>query len=167
MQLQDSGLEIKQRLIIEIIAGLSLLASSTFGGVASTTKASIEVPVAATKIDLKEDVKTSLATTTGDVVREYFKDTPVMADIAWCESRMRQFEKSGEIFRGKVNSDDVGVMQINTEYHQAEAEAVGDDLFTLDGNLDFAKRLFEKEGTKPWMSSSKCWVARSNTVALK
>ncbi len=100
-------------------------------------------------------------------VNEYFKDIPVMQDIAYCESRDRQFDEQGSVFRGKVNHDDVGVMQINTDYHLDKAEAMGIDIFTTEGNMTYARELFEKEGTEPWDSSSKCWIPRSNLVAMK
>jgi hypothetical protein len=90
-------------------------------------------------------------------VREYFTDIPVMADIAWCESRFRHLGTDGDIFRGKVNNSDIGVMQINTAYHAEGAEKLNIDLYSLEGNLAYAKYLYEKEGTKPWNSSRPCW----------
>lgn len=95
--------------------------------------------------------------TLGAYVRDYFKDDPIMADIAWCESRMRHLDKDGEIFRGKVNNNDIGVMQINTYYHLEDSKKLGYDIYSLNGNLAYAKYLREKQGTKPWLSSSPCW----------
>ena len=140
-------------------------------GAASFTPASTTAVIAETsKTESKisnDDLSKSKATTTADIVKEYFKDTPIMTDVAWCESRLRQFEKNGEIFRGKINSDDVGIMQINTSYHLERAKKMGLDIFSLEGNLAYAKYLFEKEGTEPWSSSSKCWYGKSNKVAIK
>ncbi len=90
-------------------------------------------------------------------VTEYFKDEPIMARIAWCESRFRHLDKDGNIFRGKVVPEDIGVMQVNTYYHEAAAEKMGLNLYSLTGNLAYAKRLYEKEGTVPWNSSKPCW----------
>lgn len=90
-------------------------------------------------------------------VQEYFKDTPIMAEIAWCESRFRHLNKEGEIFRGKVNKHDIGVMQINTLYHEEAAKKLGINLYTLEGNLAYARHLYETEGTRPWNSSKPCW----------
>lgn len=90
-------------------------------------------------------------------VRQYYADTPILGDIAWCESRMRHLDKDGKIFRGVVNSDDVGVMQVNTKYHEEKALSMNMDLYTLNGNLAYAKYLYEKEGSKPWASSKACW----------
>jgi len=92
-----------------------------------------------------------------EYVGTYFEETPLLAKVAWCESRNRQFTKNGDIFRGKVNNRDVGVMQINEYYHGKRAEELGYDLYSLDGNLTYAKYLFEKEGVAPWKASSKCW----------
>ena len=90
-------------------------------------------------------------------VREYFEDTPILAEIAKCESSFRHISGGGEIVRGRVNRSDIGVMQINTYYHGEEASKLGINLHTLQGNLAYAKQLYEKEGSAPWSSSSKCW----------
>lgn len=90
-------------------------------------------------------------------VRDYFKDTPILAEIARCESTFRQFDSKGNIVTGIVNSDDIGVMQINTFYHGDSAEKLGYDLYTIDGNLGFAKWLYGKYGDAPWVHSSPCW----------
>ena len=112
---------------------------------------------------LGEDIEHELAQnpeTMSAYVRHYYAHEPILADIAWCESRMRHLNVDGEIFRGKVNNDDVGVMQINTKYHKEKAKELGLDLLSLNGNLAYAQYLFDKEGTKPWLSSKPCWRKR-------
>lgn len=101
-------------------------------------------------------------------VEEYFKDEPLLVHIAFCESSFRQNGKDGEVLRGNVIAKDVGVMQINERFHAAQAETLGYDIYTLEGNMGYAKWLYKKEGARPWMSSSKCWTARANhEIALK
>lgn len=90
-------------------------------------------------------------------VRDYFTDTPILAEVARCESQFRHFGKNGNIIRGIANAKDVGVMQINEQYHGDKAETLGLDIYSLDGNLAYASYLYKKEGTKPWRSSAKCW----------
>jgi hypothetical protein len=90
-------------------------------------------------------------------VREYFADIPLMAEISYCESRFRQFENDGSVFRGKVNDRDVGAMQINEYYHLARAKKLGYDLHTLKGNMQYARLLYKEQGAQPWVSSSPCW----------
>lgn len=97
-------------------------------------------------------------------VREYFKDTPIMAEIARCESRFRHLGKGGKVLRGEVTAEDLGIMQINEFYHEDTAKVLGFDLHTLDGNLAYAKWLYAKEGIAPWFSSSRCWQ-KSDTLA--
>jgi hypothetical protein len=104
--------------------------------------------------------------TVEEYVREYFDGMPVLAEVARCESRFRHFNTYGDILRGEANSYDVGVMQINEHYHLKQANKLGYDLYSLDGNLGYAKYLFEKEGTQPWKASSKCW-GLENHVAVK
>jgi SepF-like predicted cell division protein (DUF552 family) len=94
-------------------------------------------------------------------VSEYFNDYPVLADIARCESDFRQFDEHGEILRGKVDSNDVGVMQINEHFHWKISKKLGHDIHTLKGNLEYAKYLYEEQGTKPWKASKPCWGSKS------
>ena len=90
-------------------------------------------------------------------VRIYFSDIPIMAEISECESRFRQFDNNGDVLRGEQNPRDVGVMQINEDYHLDTALEKGIDLYTLEGNLAYARDLYEKMGTSPWKYSKKCW----------
>ncbi len=92
-----------------------------------------------------------------DQVRSYYADTPILAEVARCESEFRQFNTNGSILRGKANADDVGVMQINEYYHAESAVRLGYNVYTLEGNLAFGKRLYEKYGTSPWSASAPCW----------
>lgn len=95
--------------------------------------------------------------TTEDRVRAYYRDIPILAEISRCESHFRQTDKSGNILRGKVNSADIGVMQINEYYHLSDAKKLGLDLYSLEGNLEYAKHLYKKQGTQPWSASKACW----------
>jgi len=92
-----------------------------------------------------------------ELVRDYYSETPILVEIARCESHFRHYDKNGDVMRGTTNTKDVGVMQINEAYHSDKAETLGLDIYSLDGNLEYAKYLYEKEGTKPWRSSAKCW----------
>jgi hypothetical protein len=111
-----------------------------------------------TNADTVKQVATSTSQSgTEDAVREYFKDIPVLAEVARCESSFRQTLADGSILRGKVDSRDIGVMQINTFYHGAEAAKLGLDLTKFEDNMAFARVLYEREGTKPWRASAPCW----------
>ena len=100
-------------------------------------------------------------------VRDYFADAPILAEIARCESTFRQFGSSGNVIRGKVNKGDIGVMQINEYYHGDNAAKLGFDIYTLDGNLGYAKYLYQKYGNDPWSSSSKCWKQTASVGSTK
>ncbi len=102
---------------------------------------------------------------TEKAVREYFKDEPLLIEIARCESTFNQFNKDGSIKRGKVNKSDVGVMQINEYYHAETAKKKGYDLYTLEGNMAYARDLYEREGAQPWKSSSPCWGAKAQIAS--
>ena len=80
----------------------------------------------------------------------FFKDEPVLVDVARCESSFRQYDTDGKVLIGTVNKGDIGVMQINKYYHADKAASLGDDLTTIKGNMAYAKYLYETQGLKPW-----------------
>jgi hypothetical protein len=96
-------------------------------------------------------------------VRVYFADLPILVRIAKCESHFRQYDDKGEVLSGVANYMDRGVMQINELYHNSKALTLGMDIHTLEGNLEYARHLYEQEGTRPWMSSSSCWSETQET----
>ena len=100
-------------------------------------------------------------------INDYFADIPILAEIAKCESRYRQFNSEGNVLKGKQNSYDRGVMQINVLYHAKTAEKLGLDVHDLDDNVAYARYLYEKQGAKPWMSSSACWAKFSSSEIAK
>lgn len=107
-----------------------------------------------------------------EIVKRYFKDDPILIEIARCESQFRQFDAKGNVLKGKVNKGDLGLMQINKYYHADQAKALGYNLRTIEGNLAYAKYLYDKEGVQPWKSSSPCWRESLNKsshqiIALK
>ncbi|MEK7612870.1 MAG: hypothetical protein AAB449_01850 [Patescibacteria group bacterium] len=106
------------------------------------------------------------AQTVREYVEEYFADAPIMAAVAECESHFKQFDKDGSVHRGVVNTKDVGVMQINEFYHAKTAEKLGLDIYTIQGNVAYARYLYEKQGTAPWISSKPCWKHSDAHLAL-
>jgi hypothetical protein len=103
--------------------------------------------------------------TTREIVEAYFSDAPIMVDVAYCESRFTQFNADGSVHRGVINPADVGVMQINEKYHLDTAIKLGINVHTLEGNLEYARYLYETQGTAPWEYSSHCWN-KKREVAL-
>ena len=81
----------------------------------------------------------------------------VVMEVARCESSLRQFDEHGNVLRGKVNSKDVGVMQINEMYHLEESKKLGYDIYTVEGNIQYGLLLIDKQGLKPWQASKHCW----------
>ncbi len=90
-------------------------------------------------------------------VRAYFSDVPVMAEIAACESKFTQFGKADTALRGGMSGKMIGIFQIYEDIHAEYAKGLGMDIYTVEGNLAYARRLYEREGTKPWLSSFPCW----------
>ena len=168
MTVMEDGerLKLNNWLIFQATAfGIFMLASTVTGfSTPSMQPDTIEVniPAASSQVNKKEEIKKTISVE--QYVRTYFSDVPIMIEVARCESRFRQYDKSGSVLKGEQNSLDRGVMQINRYYHDDEAEALGYDLHTLEGNTAYARYLFEKFGAKPWKSSSPCW---SKTAAYQ
>lgn len=106
---------------------------------------------------LANDVSPTTTQTVEETVREYFADLPVMIEIARCESKFRQFADSGNVLRGGVGGQMVGVFQFFDRYHTNAAYELGFDIETLEGNLEYARYTYEREGTTPWNSAQTCW----------
>jgi len=95
-------------------------------------------------------------------VREVFKDAPAMIDVAYCESTMRHYVGSTtEVLRGREVREDVGGFQINEKYHLETATKMGLNIYEPDGNIAYAKYLYEKNGLRDWSASHNCMNRRA------
>ncbi len=106
------------------------------------------------------------AQTVQEFVTSYFTDIPVMVDIARCESRFRQFDKQGNVLKNSTGSSAVGVFQIMSSVHAGIADKMEVDINTLDGNVVYARQLYQDQGTAPWNSSKACWGKSKAAQAL-
>lgn len=96
-----------------------------------------------------------------EYVETFFEGYPDLARIAFCESAYRHNTPEGDVLRGYVDKRDVGIMQINEHYHGQTAEELGYDIYTIRGNLAYARYLYEKQGSRPWNASKACWAGQS------
>lgn len=134
-----------------------MLMSAVYAGVPADLDTAVP---AQAEIVVKEQVLSEKRVTTANVetyVREYYKDTPILAEVARCESTFTQFNKNGKVMRGIENPADVGLMQINEYYHVETAKKLGYNIYSVEGNLAYGKYLYDKKGTSPWSASSPCW----------
>lgn len=142
--------------MIELTSAIIFLVTSLYGSGASVAVAQ----------DINGSVNTQATSTVENpitlenYVRAYFVETPILAEVARCESGFRQVGSDGSVLRGEVNKSDLGLLQVNEYYHGEKALDLGFDLNTVNGNLAYAKYLYDKEGTKPWSASEKCWKGK-------
>lgn len=101
-------------------------------------------------------INTAHAESVERVVRNYFQDVPVMVTIAGCESTFRQYDENGEVLKNPSSSAR-GVFQIMSSLHRNEALRLGFDIYTLEGNILYARHLYRTQGTRPWNASKHCW----------
>ena len=81
----------------------------------------------------------------------------VLVDVARCESGFRQYDKDGYVLRGTVNQKDVGLFQINEKYWLDASLKLGYDIYSIDGNIEMAKYIFDTQGIEAWSASEPCW----------
>lgn len=95
-------------------------------------------------------------------VKTAFTDAPVMIAVAQCESGFRQFYDSGNVFRG--SSKYIGIFQIDETLHKNTASAIGFDIYTVDGNIGYARHLYTTQGATPWRNCSNKYYGLVQTV---
>lgn len=144
--------------MIELTTGMMFLMSSVYGAGSIPSNTANIVPNDASSTN---KIPSIIASHDRAAVEEYLKknfaDTPILVEIAKCESEFRQFHKNGDLLRGRVDNADVGVMQINERYHLETSKKLGFNIHTIEGNIAYAKYLYEKSGSKPWSASQPCW----------
>lgn len=153
--------------MIEITTGIVFLLSSLYG----TGHADVHADIVASEISLNRAIVENMTTLTDSksiekYIRTAYKNEPILIDIARCESTFRQYDEYRRVIRGRVNKEDVGVMQINEKYHADLAAKFGVNIYTVEGNVAYAKHLYDKFGAQPWVSSSKCWAQPTGDLAV-
>lgn len=79
-------------------------------------------------------------------IRDTFPEQPeLMVKIAWCESRWKPDAKGP--------TDDHGIFQLHAPSHDLSAI----DVYDPKENIEFARKLYDQNGTRPWTSSKRCW----------
>jgi hypothetical protein len=142
------------------ITAVSLLASVHLGSANIKSMTQDNPTYVVQEVSLGDEINPKpviFAATVEDVVEDYFKDIPILVKVAKCESRFRQVDENGDVLRGVKNSFDVGVMQINERYHLERSEKMNLNIYSLAGNLEYARALYNDSGTAPWSSSKSCW----------
>lgn len=145
-------------------AGVLVLGVSLFASTAHAQATTTEASAATTSAVATEVVRTNEGME--QKVRTYFADIPTMIEIARCESRFRQYADSGNALRGGLGAGMVGLYQVYDKIHRAAASAMGHDIDTPEGNMGYARHLYESQGTDPWLSSFACWGSSTSAEAL-
>lgn len=88
-----------------------------------------------------------------------------MAAIASCESDFTQFRVDGSVLRGGYKGRMIGIYQI-APMHIPAATTLGLNVETTEGNMAFARHLYEESGTRPWAASEWCWHKLPEATAV-
>lgn len=152
--------------MLNIALGFAVLFSGMTSDSAVTLPQTANASAPIVVIAPKEESENEIDKDVEAHVREYFSDIPIMIEVARCESHFTQFTKSGKVLRGRAVPEDVGVMQVNETYHLERSKKLGYDIYTLDGNLEYARHLYDELGARPWLASAPCW-SKSQELAKK
>jgi len=113
-------------------------------------------------VDTKSEVvesTISIQDKIAEKAKQYGVNVELAKEIARCESGFRQFSEDGSVLKGKINPQDIGIFQINVKYHLDESKKLGYDIYSVDGNIEYAMVLLsEQGGSKHWDWSSGCWA---------
>lgn len=101
------------------------------------------------------------------LVRAEFADAPVMIEIARCESKFRQYTDAGNPLYGGYGGGMVGIFQVYADVHRSFAKSLGMDIETAEGNIAYARYLYDSESTRPWNSSMSCWRQAAAEIEAK
>ena len=151
--------QLRPKLILSTVI-LAILSISTANAVSVPEMAYGQI--ASEEVTVLAQKNVSAHKSTEAIVRSYFKDIPVMAEIAYCESTFRHELQDGSVLQGRIDPADTGVMQINKRYHEATAVAMQLNLDDIYHNMAYARHLYETQGVQPWSASMPCW---GNTLA--
>lgn len=153
----------KNRLILSLTTLGLLAASASINAAQLQKQTGVDIPQ---KPAIVSQTVRPTNKTVRQQVEEYFADVPMLIKVAECESRFRQYDSDGNVFRGII-PEDVGVMQINEKYWGDTADKIGVDLYTTQGNMVYARYLYNKEGLRPWKASSACWMKGTELAMVK
>lgn len=134
---------------IRILAGFLVVASIVFG----------QNAYAATAAPIRSNTGNRAA------VEKIFGATSPMISVAQCESGFQQYTAKGATFTGS-RGQYVGVFQIS-KGHIPTAKKLGFDIYTLEGNLGYAKYMYDRQGLGPWKGCVKGPVASKKPVQKK
>lgn len=81
------------------------------------------------------------------LVREEFKDAPIMVEVARCESGFKNVPSP---------TGDFGPYQVNQVHLKTLAE-MELDRTKVEDNIKYARYLYMKNGLRDWQNSKGCW----------
>lgn len=101
-------------------------------------------------VDLRTgEIVAKVIKTEYEAIARYFPDVFDEAIAVFtCESGVNQFRRDGSVVTSPTS--DYGVSQIN-KIHLKKSKELGQDIFTLNGNLGFARYLYDIYGWSPWV----------------
>lgn len=105
------------------------------------------------------ELPAAVAVAEAPTIADPFEGYPLLKKICECESGLTHYinEEKQVVLRGRVNRYDIGICQINEQYHRESIARTGYNIYTPEGNIRFAKLLYNKQGSKPWVWSKGCW----------
>ena len=148
-----------------LIAFSNITPTIAEGPISIAPDAQVEVAQAATAKEVATLQTNSIPQLIATKSKEHGVDANLTQAIAFCESTYKQFDaRTGTVLRGVHNPLDVGLFQINEKYHLKKSQELGFDIYSVEGNIDYALWLLKAQGAHPWKWSKPCWSPKINPV---
>lgn len=106
---------------------------------------------------VEEKVEQPLNVRIEALATKYGVDVSVVNRIIKCESSFKENAVNKNIKDGVHWSTDFGYFQVNDFFHEKEMIKMGLDIHTPNDNLEYGFYLLQRDGTRHWKASSKCW----------
>jgi hypothetical protein len=95
------------------------------------------------------------------IIQRYFPENhQILTKIAFCESSFNVNAVNKNIKNGEVWSRDWGLFQINDHYHLDNANKMGLNILSAEGNVKYARYLYDSVAENKlrfWEASRPCW----------
>jgi len=141
----------KKLIVVAVIVAIA----SLFGNVAAATRVE--------KITGNHETKIQITNKTVESATSSPFATPLLKRACSCESwgdpnkQPREFYPDGRLIKGFPDPSDEGACQIHTPTWQKEADVLGYNIETYEGNVKMANYIYGVQGMAAWNASKSCW----------
>lgn len=137
--------------------GVAFILAGVFSFPAHTAKGAEEAGIQTKKVSETKVTQADIDNDIDVLAPSYGLSASLMKKISQCEDQGDPYSTHANKHGDVVWSTDIGPLQINDYYHEAEMKKLGLNINKPIDNLKFGLSIMETEGTVPWKWSEPCW----------